>query len=236
MKNASFPANENVLKSLQLAIQSYSNYLSSYIDALNKYISHQRRVSTLRFERATLIKYVKKLRFFNEELMSMDMVQQYRGGNLIKTAVCSLASFFIRCLEVMDLLNYYLTQSLKNETISKTLNRDLVVSEDCVVFLESTYRHYVKFTQWMLEALDIHDATLTVEVLQFARKCAKEDGLDLEETDDILLQEVGVVSSASEYQELLDEWCLVLSEQYMGLTKAFEAETTRWSEIFEGRK
>lgn len=168
--------------------------------------------------------------------MSMDMVQQYRGGNLIKTAVCSLASFFIRCLEVMDLLNYYLTQSLKNETISKTLNRDLVVSEDCVVFLESTYRHYVKFTQWMLEALDIHDATLTVEVLQFARKCAKEDGLDLEETDDILLQEVGVVSSASEYQELLDEWCLVLSEQYMGLTKAFEAETTRWSEIFEGRK
>lgn len=236
MKNASFPADENVLKSLQLAIQSYSNYLSSYIDALNKYISHQRRVSTLRFERATLIKYVKKLRFFNEELMSMDMVQQYRGGNLIKTAVCSLASFFIRCLEVMDLLNYYLTQSLKNETISKTLNRDLVVSEDCVVFLESTYRHYVKFTQWMLEALDIHDATLTVEVLQFARKCAKEDGLDLEETDDILLQEVGVVSSASEYQELLDEWCLVLSEQYMGLTKAFEAETTRWSEIFEGRK
>ncbi|CAR22484.1 She2p [Lachancea thermotolerans CBS 6340] len=236
MKNVTFPANENVLKSLQLAIQSYSNYLSSYIDALNKYISHQRRVSTLRFERATLIKYVKKLRFFNEELMSMDMVQQYRGGNLIKTAVCSLASFFIRCLEVMDLLNYYLTQSLKNETISKTLNRDLVVSEDCVVFLESTYRHYVKFTQWMLEALDIHDATLTVEVLQFARKCAKEDGLDLEETDDILLQEVGVVSSASEYQELLDEWCLVLSEQYMGLTKAFEAETTRWSEIFEGRK
>ncbi|CUS20679.1 LAQU0S01e12156g1_1 [Lachancea quebecensis] len=236
MKSVSFPANENILKSLQLAVQSYSNYLSSYIDALNKYISHQRRVSTLRFERATLIKYVKKLRFFNEELMNMDVAQQFRGENFLKTAVCSLASFFIRCLEVMDLLNYYLTQSLKNETISKTLNRDLVVSEGCVVFLESTYRHYVKFTQWMLEALDIHDATLTVEVLQFARKCAKEDGLDLEETDDILLQEVGVVSSASEYQELLDEWCLVLSEQYMSLTKAFEAETTHWSDIFEGRK
>lgn len=236
MKRSNLTTNDKVLNSLQSAAQSYSDYLCSYIDALNKYISHQRRVSTLRFERATLIKYVKKLRFFNEELARLDLIEYFSGQASLRTVISSLASFFIRCLEVVDLLNYYLTQALKNETISKTLNRDLVVSESCVVFIENTYRHFVKFTQWMLEAVDIRDPTLTVEVLEFAKKCAREDGLDTEDTDDILLQEVGIVSNVSEYQHLLDEWCLVLSEQLATLTKTLEIESTRWSDVFEGRK
>ncbi|SCU90040.1 LANO_0D07360g1_1 [Lachancea nothofagi CBS 11611] len=233
MKRQSIVGEEKTLKSLQKASEAYSAYLSSYVEALNKYIGHQRRISTLRFERATLIKYVKKLRFFNEELASLDLLHDPKT---LEFTVSSLASSFIRCLEVVDLLNYYLTQALKNETISKTLNYDLIVGESCVAFIDNTYRHFVKFTQWMLEALDIHDPTLTIEVLQFARKCAREDGLNIEDTEDILLQEVGIVDGIAEYQYLLDEWCTVLSEQVKFLNEAFEVETVRWSKVFETRK
>ncbi|SCW00688.1 LAFE_0C09758g1_1 [Lachancea fermentati] len=229
-------ADETVLKSLQVAAQTYSNYISAYIDVLNKYIGHQRRVSTLRFERATLIKFVKKLRFFNEYLYTLDYVEIESGDKNLVRIVTSLASFFIRCLEMLDLLNYYLTQSLKNETISKTLNKDLTVSEDCIAYIEDTYRHFVKFTQWMVESLNLKSADLSVEIVQFARKCAKEDGLNTEDTEEILLQEINLVSDVDEYQELLDEWCRLLTEKYMTLNAAFENEATYWSEVFDHRK
>ncbi|SCU92411.1 LAFA_0F10242g1_1 [Lachancea sp. 'fantastica'] len=225
------------LRHLQNASNAFSEYLNAYIEALNKYIGHQRRVSTLRFERATLIKHVKKLRFFNEQLVAMNLSQEERfQDNSLELVVSSFGSFFIRCLEVIDLLNYYLTQALKNETISKTLNKDLVVSDPCIVVIENVYRHFVKFTQWMLEAINLHDATLTIEVLQFARKCAQEDGIDTEETSDILLQEVGIVEDTFEYTLLLEEWCMVLDGQHEDLTRAFDLETERWSQIFEQRK
>ncbi|CEP60963.1 She2p LALA0_S02e03664g [Lachancea lanzarotensis] len=229
--------NPETLRHLQNASNAFSDYLNAYIEALNKYIGHQRRVSTLRFERATLIKHVKKLRFFNEQLTALNLLEasRYRNGSL-DTVVSSLASFFIRCLEMVDLLNYYLTQALKNETISKTLNNDLVVSDPCIVVLENVYRHFVKFTQWMLEAINLHDVTLTIEVLQFARKCAQEDGLNVEETSDILLQEVGIVEDIHEYRDLLKEWCTVLCSQQKELTQAFDLETERWSQVFEQRK
>ncbi|SCU94619.1 LADA_0G09758g1_1 [Lachancea dasiensis] len=237
MDKRELPSGISTLKCLEDATGAFSGYLLSYIETLNKYISHQRRVSTLRFERATLIKYVKKLRFFNEQLTRMKLVESVRWKEEPLTSVVSLiASFFIRCLEVIDLLNYYLTQALKNETISKTLNYDLVVSLECVAAVELTYRHFVKFTQWMLESLDLQDPTLTVEVLQFARKCAQEDGLDVEETEDILLQEVGIVGNAKEYEDLLVEWCKVLLDQKSALSEAFEMELIRWAEVFEARK
>ncbi|SCV01628.1 LAME_0G17480g1_1 [Lachancea meyersii CBS 8951] len=237
MNNYRLSNDQTTLQHLENASNAFSEYLTAYIETLNKYIGHQRRVSTLRFERATLIKHVKKLRFFNEQLATGDLWQdnRYRNGNL-GFVVSSLASFFIRCLEVVDLLNYYLTQALKNETISKTLNNDLVVSDLCIAVIENSYRHYVKYTQWMLEAINLHDPTLTIEVLQFARKCAKEDGLNVEETDDILLQEVDIVGDIHEYRYLLDEWCMVLSVQRQELTRVFELETERWSQVFEPKK
>ena len=59
---------KEILQSVDEIKKVYFTYISHYIDYLNGIISLQRRVSTLRFERMTLIKYVKKLRFLNEML------------------------------------------------------------------------------------------------------------------------------------------------------------------------
>ncbi|SCV00454.1 LAMI_0G05160g1_1 [Lachancea mirantina] len=216
------------------AARRFSRYISLYVDVLNKYIGYQRRVSTLRFERATLIKYVKKLRFLNEHLIDVEF-SEWIGNDLASTAA-SLGTYLIRCLEILDLLNFYLTQSLRNETISKTLNENLVFSGECIVVMETTYQHYVKFTQWMLESLGLEDQDLTIEVIQFARKCAKEDEVDLEKTDDILLQEVDRVRDADEYHELLKEWDQVLLDRLQLLREDFDAESDRWQTFFEARR
>ena len=57
-----------------------SRYLSSYIHVLNKFISHLRRVATLRFERTTLIKFVKKLRFYNDCVLSYNASEFINEG------------------------------------------------------------------------------------------------------------------------------------------------------------
>lgn len=224
--------NESLAKSLQVIAQTHSNYISSYIDLLNKYIGYQRRVSTLRFERSTLIKYVKKLRFFNEYLFELELE---KSGSLRET-IAPLASFLIRYLELVDILNYYLTQSLKNEIISKTLNERLVLSNECIALIDNTYRHFVKFTQWMVESLEMTQQDLQIEVVQFARRCATEDGINVEESDDILLQEVAVVSDEEEYQHLLEEWSHLLMEKYLILHKSYDDTVSHWHEVFDTRR
>ncbi|AEY96674.1 FAEL307Cp [Eremothecium gossypii FDAG1] len=225
-----------ILQLTEEVIQEQANYISRYIDFLNKYINYQRKVSTLRFERATLIKYVKKLRFLNDFLYTYNADVNMITEPLQKL-VRPLGSFFIRYLEIIDLLNYYLTQSLRNETISKTLNQDLVLSQECIAMADKTYRVYVKFVQWFIESSSsVTTGDLTMEIVQFTRKCAVEDGIDLGETDDVLLQEVQLVTSSEEFEDLLEKWQQVLHFQCADLDDIFNDNIRHWSELFDKKK
>ncbi|AGO10205.1 AaceriAEL307Cp [[Ashbya] aceris (nom. inval.)] len=225
-----------ILQLTEEVIQEQANYISRYIDFLNKYINYQRKVSTLRFERATLIKYVKKLRFLNDFLYTYNADVNMITEPLQKL-VRPLGSFFIRYLEIIDLLNYYLTQSLRNETISKTLNQDLVLSQECIAMADKTYRVYVKFVQWFIESSSsVTTGDLTMEIVQFTRKCAVEDGIDLGETDDVLLQEVQLVTSSEEFEDLLEKWQQVLHFQCADLDDTFNDNVKHWSELFDKKK
>lgn len=213
----------------------FSKYISSYVHFLNKFIGHLRRVASLRFERTTLIKFVKKLRFLNEALIKYDIsgrITDFDGLEFAKT-IEPLASFYLKCIEMFDILNFYLTQPLQKEIISKTLNSDLNLSDGCIFAIEDTYNHFVKFTQWMIESLQIEDPLLQIEVVQFARKCAVEDNIDIDETGDIFLQEVVPVTDAEEYDQLSSEWALVLQDKLATLETQFDDVMARWQDKFD---
>lgn len=232
-------ATEEVLKILGQHIEVFSKYLSCYIHALNKFIGFLRKVSSLRFERTVLIKYVKKLRFINDSLTCYTFADEnslvIQHGQL-QDAVKPLASFLLKSIELLDLLNYFLTQPLQKEIISKTLNNDLNLSEECVVSIEDTYNHFVKFAQWMVESLQIENTFFQIEVVQFTKKCAVEDGVDLENTDNIFLQQVVPVADTEEYESIAEEWAHILTEKTLQLEDSFNENVTNWQTKFEKKK
>lgn len=215
-----------------------SKYLSDYVHFLNKFIGHLRRVSSLRFERTTLIKYVKKLRFLNDVLNSYDILQDLEVNEKtdLTDVIKPLASFYLKCMELLDILNFYLTQPLQKEILSKTLNSDLNLPDECIFAIEDTYNHFVKFTQWMVESLNIDNPLLQIEVVQFTRKCAIEDNIDMDDTNDIFLQEVVPVTDAEEYDHLSKEWASVLHSKMATLENDFNDVLAEWQNKFEKKK
>lgn len=233
-----FVVTDDVVKSLGPIIQFFSEYLSSYIHVLNKFISHLRRVGTLRFERTTLIKFVKKLRFFNDTLFEFNLQSIYQfneGSNSLYNAIKQFAMYFDKVLEVMDVLNFYLTQSLQKEIISKTLNTSLTLTDESILAIDDAYNHFVKYTQWMIESLGNHNNLLDLEVIRFTIKCAEEDGTDLETTDNIFLQEVIEVDNVEEYCTLTLQWSEVLNTKVNALKESFNELSNKWHEKF-GKK
>lgn len=229
---------EGISTNLAETSKLFSSYISSYVHFLNKFIGHLRRVASLRFERTTLIKFVKKLRFLNESLTSYDVssnMAQFNEKNF-GVAVIPLASFYLKCIELFDMLDFYLTKPLQNEIVSKTLNKDLCLSEECIIAIDDTHNHFVKFTQWMVESLENADPLLQIEVVQFARKCAVADNVDIEETSDILLQEVEPVADAAEYEELSSKWASVLEAKLQALQVIFDDEMAAWHDRFDRKK
>lgn len=226
---------EESITSLTQILQIFSEYLSNHIHVLNKYISHIRRVSTLRFERTTLIKYVKKLRFFNDVLIEYDVSQitkyNNRSGGLPE-AIKPIAMYLEKILEVLDLMNFYLTQSLQKEIISKTLNDDLTFTKSSIIAIDDTYNHFVKYTQWMVESLGHKNELVQLEVIKFALKCAEEDGTNLEETDNIFLQQVIPVSDEYEYATLTAQWAGVLEMKLDTLKNEYGLLAEKWHEQF----
>ncbi|EJS42949.1 she2p [Saccharomyces arboricola H-6] len=217
-----------------------SRYLSSYIHVLNKFISHLRRVATLRFERTTLIKFVKKLRFYNDcvlnynasDLINEDTHELDPSRDSLDKVIQPVASMFVKCVETFDLLNYYLTQSLQKEIISKTLNEDLTLTTESILAIDDSYNHFVKFSQWMIESLRIGSNLLNLEVVQFAMKCADEDGINTGETDNIFLQEILPVNSEEEFQSLSAAWHSILDGKLNTLDLEFDSVAAKWHDKF----
>lgn len=216
----------------------FSKYLSCYIHTLNKFIGFLRKVSSLRFERTALIKYVKKLRFINDSLTAYNFDAEFSDpyNTHLDEAVKPLASFLLKSIELLDLLNYFLTQPLQKEIISKTLNNELTLSEECIVAVEDTYNHFVKFAQWMIESLQIENTFFQIEVVQFTRKCAIEDGIDLENTDNIFLQEVVPVADTEEYEVIAEEWAHILDDKTLNLEAKFNENVINWQNKFDKKK
>ena len=214
-----------------------SVYISNYVHMLNKFIGILRKVSSLRFERNTLIKYVKKLRFFNDTLANYSFPDsQLAEDQLLKEKVKELGAFYLKVLEILDILNYFLTQSLQSEIISKTLNQNLTLNDTAIVSIEETYNHFIKCVQWMMESLLIDDILLQIEVVQFSFRCAIEDEVDLEQTDDIFLQQVIPVESLQEYEDISFEWEQILSNLVNKLNVEFQSAVNKWQETSEKKK
>lgn len=226
---------DEIVASLAETLQLFSEYLSCHIHILNKFISHMRRVSTLRFERTTLIKYVKKLRFFNDVLIDFaleDALENNNHTNDLSYGIQNVASYLQKILEILDLLNFYLTQSLQKEIISKTLNEDLTLTKSSIVSIGDTFNHFVKYTQWMVESLGNKNDLLQSEVIKFALKCAEEDGTNLEETDNIFLQQVIAVQDESEYATITSQWTAILAEKLDNLKSDYSDLALKWHEKF----
>lgn len=232
---------ENIVKALIDASQLLSEYLNSYIHLLNRFISHLRRVNTMRFERTTLIKFVKKLRFFNECVLQFDPAgllpnetndDEHDIIPNLEQGIKPFASFYIKSLECIDLLNYYFTKSLQKEIISKTLNEALTLPTVAVERIDDSYNHFVKFAQWMVESLRIDDPLFDLEVIQFCLKCAEEDQKDPENSDNIFLQEVIPVLDEKEYCTLMEDWVGILRNKLFTMNSEFDNTANEWHRKF----
>lgn len=229
-------ATDGIVDVLTKISSVFSAYLSANIHILNKYINYLRRVTSLKNERSIMIKIVKKLRFFNDTLLSTDLAQlqtTYEGEEPeLALNIQTFASYLVKCLETIDLLNYFLLKPLQKELIAKTLNFDLVFPEDITDTVEDTYNHFVKFTQWSIESLSIDDPLLDIEVVQFSLRCAEEDQSYAEETDNIFLQEVLPVKDSQEYETLTLQWLDVLNGKLAILGERFEKVADDWYKKF----
>ncbi|CAL9736790.1 SWI5-dependent HO expression protein 2 [Monosporozyma servazzii] len=232
---------EDIQFALESILNTFSQYLSSQIHVLNKFISHLRRVGALTYERTNLIKFVKKLRYFNDCLQysKSTIFQDSHVGDPLDAVVVPIANEFSKILEIIDLLKFIFTNSLQKEIISKTLNFDLTISEDCIEVIEDTYKIFVKYTQWMLESIDAQTNLTCLEVVSSALKFAAEDQEDTHnggETDNIFVQEIIQVENSLEYCTLTADWDKVLGAKLIELEIQFEIATANWQEKFTKKK
>ncbi|KAL3229019.1 SWI5-dependent HO expression protein 2 [Nakaseomyces bracarensis] len=233
-------ATDGVVESMDKVAKIFSAYLSSYIHVLNKYINNLRRVTSLRNERAVMIKYVKKLRFYNDTLLSTDMrmLQANYAGEAPDLAgnIETFIGYLVKVVETIDLVNYFLTQPLQKEIIAKTLNVDLAFPGTVVPIMEDTYNYFVKFTQWSAESLSIDNPFLAIEVVEFTLRCAEEDQDGLGDTDNIFLQEIIPVQSSEEYEQVAAQWADVLAEKLDILNAEYELITDQWHKLYNKTK
>ncbi|AMD21797.1 HFL059Cp [Eremothecium sinecaudum] len=221
---------EKILGLTKDVVSKHDAYLDCYIRLLNGYINTQRKAKTLVNERTCLIKYVKKLRFLERYLSSYEPDNSLIGDQL-QRLVAQLASFFIRYLEIIDLLNYYLSQALKKEIIAKTLNTDLVLDSTCITIMDKTFLLYVKFVQWFVESCSpVVENDLTIEIIQFTKMCALDEP-DEQDSDNILLQEVEFVTSSEEFEKHLVKWCDLLDQQCKEVRAAFDTNIEKFFQL-----
>lgn len=248
---------------------SHSVYISTYIQLLNKYINLIKRVSTLKNERNLLIKFVKKLRFFNnyyyfkeliyvpetinknefkilestfsevssnlQELQAeKDLIQKiaiealdeegFQSGASVGSILTRIVTSNCKLLEVIEILNFLLTNFLKNEINSKTLNEKLVLSEEINKTMSHVYCIFIKFNQWIIEALKLDNinGNLDIELLEMVIKNDVNSNINIQlsEDDALLLQEVDECVDVSEFSTIVWQWCDVIRS----LLKNFDEE------------
>lgn len=231
----------DIQSSLESVVEVFSQYISSYIHVLNKLISHLRRVGALKYERTNLIKFVKKLRYFNDTLQTQksQLFHDTIVGSPLGDSVTPICAEFSKILEVMDLLNFIFTQSLQKEIIAKTLNFDLTISEECINAIETSYNLFVKYAQWMAESIDANTPLTQLEVVSFALRCAEEDrdeNDDSNETDNIFVQEIIRVQDVTEYLEVTNDWNSLLQSRLKMLESHFDDEANKWQDKFAKKK
>ena len=222
-------------------IEAFSKYLSLYIHVLNRFINHLRRVGSLKYERTNLIKFVKKLRHFNDtlQIIQNNIYEDAHVGDPLGKSVVYMATNFVKILEVIDLLNFIFTSSLQKEIVSKTLNFDLTLSEECISSIEDTYKVFVKYTQWMLESIGVEMPSTQLEVVSTALKYAAEDQENENfdgETDNIFVQEIMEVKDSIEYLSLTTDWDAILRTHMKRLETEFDNMADKWQEKFGKKK
>ncbi|OBA28743.1 hypothetical protein HANVADRAFT_51208 [Hanseniaspora valbyensis NRRL Y-1626] len=271
----------NTYNSIAELLLSHSVYISTYIQLLNKYINLIKKVSSLKNERNLLIKFVKKLRFFNnyyyfkeliyvpeniekseykilnqtfselsnnlqelqdeKQLLQQKTFEQFHDDGFKPNV--SIGSILIRIvtsntklLELIEILNFIITNSLKNEIMSKTLNEKLLISDELNTTISHVYCIFIKFNQWIIEALKIDNSNgnLDIELLELVGKNDTNNNMHikLSEDDELLLQEVDECVDISEFNTIIWQWCDVIRN----LLKTFDNEIENALNIHSNNK
>ncbi|KAL6949523.1 hypothetical protein ACO0OE_001616 [Hanseniaspora uvarum] len=255
--------------SISEILMCHSIYISTYIQLLNKYINLIKRATALKNERNLMIKFVKKLRFFNNyyyfkelicvpegidhsefEILNRNFVEiahdipelqihkefitektkhllseenassNERVGPVLKRVI----SQNCKLLEVIEIANFMITSSFKQEILSKTMNSQLILSNKIIESISHIYCIFVKFNQWMVECLDLNkkNGDLDIELLELVLKNDLNENINIQvsEEDDLLLQGVDKCSNLPEFNHLAWEWCDVVRN----LLKNFDTE------------
>ncbi|KAL6926105.1 hypothetical protein ACO0SA_002429 [Hanseniaspora valbyensis] len=271
----------NTYNSIAELLLSHSVYISTYIQLLNKYINLIKKVSSLKNERNLLIKFVKKLRFFNnyyyfkeliyvpeniekseykilnqtfselsinlqelqdeKQLLQQKTIEQFHDDDFkpsvsIGSILTRIVTSNSKLLELIEILNFIITNSLKNEIMSKTLNEKLLISDELNTTISHVYCIFIKFNQWMIEALKIDNSNgnLDIELLELVVKNDTNNNMHikLSEDDELLLQEVDECVDISEFNTIIWQWCDVIRN----LLKTFDNEIENALNIHSNNK
>ncbi|XBW37231.1 hypothetical protein QEN19_002814 [Hanseniaspora menglaensis] len=258
--------------SISELLLSHSVYISTYIQLLNKYINLIKKASSLKNERNLLIKFVKKLRFFNnyyyfkeliyvpenldhsvfkilqtsfiesssnlQELQSeKDLLQQitienfqnenFKSKVTLETILTRVVLSNNKLLEVIEILNFVITNTLKNEVMSKTLNENLTISDNLNKTMSHVYCIFVKFNQWITEALKLENSNgnMDNELLELVlRNETNNTGNNiLSEDDELLLQEIDECQNVGEFNQIVWQWCDIIRN----LLRKFDEDITK---------
>lgn len=76
------------------------------------------------------------LQFFNECLHKSKILNEESKDTDVMKALEAINSFFLNCLETLDLLYFFLTRSFQNEIFTKILYAQLQLSDGCIYTIE----------------------------------------------------------------------------------------------------
>lgn len=262
--------NLDTYKAISEVLLCHCIYISTYIQLLNKYINLTKRASALKNERNLMIKYVKKLRFFNnyyyfkelicippglkhsqfalldchfaelahdipelqsqkdavaEEISSLLSRGNVATDETVGSCLTRIISQNCKILEIIEIINFMVNSSLKQEILSKTLNEQLVLPKKFTDSMSHIYCIFVKFNQWMVECLNLNrmHGNLDIELLELVLKNDLNQNINIQvsEEDDLLLQGVDQCKTLTDFNGLAWEWCEVVRK----LLKDFNTET-----------
>ncbi|KAL6937123.1 hypothetical protein ACO0OL_001684 [Hanseniaspora opuntiae] len=160
-----------------------------------------------------------------EEISSLLARGNMATDETVGSCLARIISQNCKLLEIIEIINFMVNSSLKQEILSKTLNEQLVLPKKFTDSMSHIYCIFVKFNQWMVECLNLNrmHGNLDIELLELVLKNDLNQNINIQvsEEDDLLLQGVDQCKTLTDFNGLAWEWCEVVRN----LLKDFNTET-----------
>ncbi|KAL6933667.1 hypothetical protein ACO0R3_001439 [Hanseniaspora guilliermondii] len=149
-----------------------------------------------------------------EEISSLLAKGNRAADETVGNCLTRIISQNCKLLEIIELTNFMVNSSLKQEILSKTLNEKLVLTKEFIDSMSHVYCIFVKFNQWMVECLNLNrvHGNLDIELLELVLKNELNQNINIQvsEEDDLLLQGVDQCKTLKDFNSLAWEWCEVV--------------------------